>query len=323
MTAPRTRSPGLSAGCPTPPRRSCPTTCSRGSVKRSRTFWKCVSRDRSRRSRRGFGGAKTGPWKSTNTRSGSATVIPVDNVDPGAPRDRRRPSQPSRGHRRKDRKRLAGSCVGDDSGEIRVMFPPGQGDDIQPGQVLRVTGKVKPERQCRMSMVDPTYEVIEDPGGVVDPRAYPSRGFRRAGRRTARGRAGEHDHQSRPAASGQPARRARDRGGGALWRGGAGHDCDRRRRAARRSGRRRAAAHRAERRGGQGQRPRPRACSRHGAATARRRSPRPRTWRPRRASRCSPPAGWAACIGARATAGTSPRISRRFRAPACSWCVRA
>jgi pseudouridine-5'-phosphate glycosidase len=36
-------------------------------------------------------------------------------------------------------------------------------------------------------------------------------------------------------------------------------------------------------------------------------SPRPRTWQQRRASRCSPPAGWAACIAARVTAGTSPR----------------
>jgi hypothetical protein len=54
--------------------------------------------------------------------------------------------------------------VGDESGEIRVTFRPGQGgDDIQPGQLLRVTGKVHQSGTRHASMLDPTYEVIERP----------------------------------------------------------------------------------------------------------------------------------------------------------------
>jgi archaellum component FlaG (FlaF/FlaG flagellin family) len=44
-----------------------------------------------------------------------------------------------------------------------VTFPPGQGADIQPGQVLRVTGKVNQSGNRRVSIADPTYQVIEVP----------------------------------------------------------------------------------------------------------------------------------------------------------------
>jgi RecG-like helicase len=53
--------------------------------------------------------------------------------------------------------------IGDDSGEIRVTFRPGHGDDIQPGQVLRVTGKASQSGTKEVSMLDPTYAVIETP----------------------------------------------------------------------------------------------------------------------------------------------------------------
>jgi len=53
--------------------------------------------------------------------------------------------------------------VGDDSGEVRVTFGPGQGDDIQPGQVLRVTGKASQSGNKQVAMDDPTYAVIETP----------------------------------------------------------------------------------------------------------------------------------------------------------------
>jgi hypothetical protein len=53
--------------------------------------------------------------------------------------------------------------VGDESGEVRVTFRPGHGDDIQPGQVLRVTGKVSQSGNKQVTMDDPTYAVIETP----------------------------------------------------------------------------------------------------------------------------------------------------------------
>jgi amino acid transporter len=53
--------------------------------------------------------------------------------------------------------------VGDDSGEVRVTFRPGHGDDIQPGQVLRLTGKASQSGNKQVAMNDPTYEVIETP----------------------------------------------------------------------------------------------------------------------------------------------------------------
>jgi RecG-like helicase len=53
--------------------------------------------------------------------------------------------------------------IGDDSGEIRVTFRSGQGAEIQPGQVLRVTGKARQTGNRQISMYDPTYRVIETP----------------------------------------------------------------------------------------------------------------------------------------------------------------
>jgi hypothetical protein len=53
--------------------------------------------------------------------------------------------------------------VGDDSGEVRCTFGPGSGDDVQPGQVLRVTGKASQGGNKQVSMEDPQYTVIETP----------------------------------------------------------------------------------------------------------------------------------------------------------------
>ncbi len=54
--------------------------------------------------------------------------------------------------------------VGDSSGEITVTFRPGRGGgDIQPGQLLRISGKARHAGQRSLSMVDPAYQVIEDP----------------------------------------------------------------------------------------------------------------------------------------------------------------
>lgn len=62
----------------------------------------------------------------------------------------------------KRRKTFRWIVVGDDSGDVRVTFHPGDGADVQPGQVLRVTGRAR-QTGNRMSIVDPVYRVIEQP----------------------------------------------------------------------------------------------------------------------------------------------------------------
>lgn len=80
----------------------------------------------------------------------------------------------------KRRRTLRSIVVGDNSGEIRVTFRPGHGgDDVQPGQLLRITGKPKQSGNRPMSLVDPTYQVIEDPA--------------KAGKAGGSGKSGERD----------------------------------------------------------------------------------------------------------------------------------
>ncbi|HWF29164.1 MAG TPA: amino acid permease [Mycobacterium sp.] len=70
----------------------------------------------------------------------------------------------------KRRRTLRRLVVGDNSGEISVTFRPGHGGaDIQPGQLLRITGKPKQTGNQPMSLVDPTYRVIEDPATAGRP----------------------------------------------------------------------------------------------------------------------------------------------------------
>jgi len=92
----------------------------------------------------------------------SAAVIPVGHVTSG-----RRATVEGRVSQVEDiakgQKTLRWIVVGDDSGEIRVNFQAGQGADIQPGQVLRVTGKVNQSGKRQVSMADPTYKVVEVP----------------------------------------------------------------------------------------------------------------------------------------------------------------
>jgi amino acid transporter len=52
--------------------------------------------------------------------------------------------------------------VGDDSGELKVTFSHG-GDDIQPGQLLRVTGKAHGYGNRPVHMTDPSYQVVQEP----------------------------------------------------------------------------------------------------------------------------------------------------------------
>jgi OB-fold nucleic acid binding domain len=92
----------------------------------------------------------------------SAAVIPVDHLIPGrtATVEGRVSEVEDITKRQKTSRTIT---VGDDSGEIRVTFRPGQGVEIQPGQVLRVTGKARQTANRQISMSDPTYRVIETP----------------------------------------------------------------------------------------------------------------------------------------------------------------
>jgi amino acid transporter/uncharacterized protein YdeI (BOF family) len=50
----------------------------------------------------------------------------------------------------------------DGSGKIRISFRPGHGgEDIQPGQRLRITGEAQRSGDGPLSMADPTYHVVE------------------------------------------------------------------------------------------------------------------------------------------------------------------
>ncbi|CQD19499.1 OB-fold nucleic acid binding domain-containing protein [Mycobacterium lentiflavum] len=72
----------------------------------------------------------------------------------------------------KGRRTIRSVVVGDHSGEISVVFPSGHGGaDIQPGQLLRITGKPKQSGNRPMSMVDPMYHIVEDPAQAGRPGA--------------------------------------------------------------------------------------------------------------------------------------------------------
>jgi hypothetical protein len=64
----------------------------------------------------------------------------------------------------KRRRTFRSIVIGDDSGEVRLTFHPGHGADIQPGQLLRVTGKARQSGNRPIWLADPAYHVIEDPG---------------------------------------------------------------------------------------------------------------------------------------------------------------
>ncbi|MDG3009210.1 amino acid permease [Rhodococcus sp. D2-41] len=78
---------------------------------------------------------------------------------------------------RSERKREDGSSVrailvevGDSSGTMRIRFTPGRGgDDVQAGQVLRVSGKARQSGNRPVHMLDPDYSIIEPaPGSPAD-----------------------------------------------------------------------------------------------------------------------------------------------------------
>jgi amino acid transporter len=91
-----------------------------------------------------------------------AAAIPAGHVTPG-----RRATVEGRVSQVEDiakgQKTSRWIVLGDESGEIRVTFRPGQGEDIQPGQVLRITGKASQSGNRQVTMADPAYQVIEVP----------------------------------------------------------------------------------------------------------------------------------------------------------------
>lgn len=93
----------------------------------------------------------------------SASVITVAGLIPGqrATFEGRVNEVEDASERRRTVRRVV---VGDNSGEISVTFRHGRGGaEIQPGQLLRITGKPKQSGTRAISMVDPDYQVIEDP----------------------------------------------------------------------------------------------------------------------------------------------------------------
>lgn len=62
-------------------------------------------------------------------------------------------------------KRIRSVLVGDDSGRIRVTFGPGRGgDDIEPGQIVRITGKAHQTGSRPTGIANPDYVIVEDDG---------------------------------------------------------------------------------------------------------------------------------------------------------------
>ena len=92
----------------------------------------------------------------------SASVITVGGLIPGqrATFEGRVNEVLDTNERRRTVRRVV---VGDNSGEICVTFRHGRGGaDIQPGQLLRITGKPRQSGTQPMVLIDPAYHVIED-----------------------------------------------------------------------------------------------------------------------------------------------------------------
>jgi hypothetical protein len=59
------------------------------------------------------------------------------------------------------------AVIGDDSGELRVTFDSGRGGDIEPGQLLRITGKARQRGNGPVWMTNPTYRVADDSQSAI------------------------------------------------------------------------------------------------------------------------------------------------------------
>jgi RecG-like helicase len=69
----------------------------------------------------------------------------------------------------KGRRTVREVVVGDNSGEITVTFRSGAGGaDIQPGQLVRITGRARQSGNRPISMINPAYRVVADPAKGAD-----------------------------------------------------------------------------------------------------------------------------------------------------------
>ena len=141
MTAAPRRSLVRSASSRTRRRRSSPTTWNRGSRRRIPTVSSIGSRANSTRSKRGPPRRTSG--RGLRTSEAAAVGDHGSGSDPG-----QRATVEGRVSEVEDvargRRTLRQVVVGDNSGEIRVTFRPGHGGaDIQPGQLVRITGKAR------------------------------------------------------------------------------------------------------------------------------------------------------------------------------------
>ncbi|WP_343599137.1 amino acid permease [Mycobacterium sp.] len=94
----------------------------------------------------------------------SPTVIAIGGVVPG-----RRATVEGRVSQVEDltkrRRTFRWIVLGDSSGEVRVGFRPGYGGaDIAPGQRVRITGKARQKGNGPISIVDPAYHLLDEPG---------------------------------------------------------------------------------------------------------------------------------------------------------------
>ncbi len=92
-----------------------------------------------------------------------STVTAVDDLIPG-----RQATMQGRVSRVEDvtkhRRTFRSVVIGDDSGDLHVTFTPGRkGTDVEPGQVLRITGKAHQTDNGPVTMTDPDFQVIEQP----------------------------------------------------------------------------------------------------------------------------------------------------------------
>lgn len=65
----------------------------------------------------------------------------------------------------KDGKAGRTAVISDESGTLRVVFPPGHGLDITAGQLIRITGKAKRNGNRPIYMGDPSYEILSATSG--------------------------------------------------------------------------------------------------------------------------------------------------------------
>ena len=69
----------------------------------------------------------------------------------------------------KDGKPIRVIVIGDDTGELRVTLGPGHGGgDIEPGQLIQITGKARRSGNQPVFMTDPSYRIVDRTDGATN-----------------------------------------------------------------------------------------------------------------------------------------------------------